>query len=121
MSTDEKNWVTYKGLPDLTDALNPSLGYKQELEIELPEGSTGIATAAVLNGLSLPKCLGTYEPETIPCATCGEPTAFHGTVRCDRCWEVEHRLEYYLEFEKGRKFVREALAKAEEETNNDAD
>jgi len=33
--------------------------------------------------------------ETIPCETCGAPTAMTGTKRCDRCWEVERRLGAY--------------------------
>jgi hypothetical protein len=34
--------------------------------------------------------------EKVPCATCGEPTPMRGTERCNNCWEVEHRLEGYL-------------------------
>ena len=52
------------------------------------------------------KCL---EPTTIPCATCGRPTTFIGTKRCNWCWEVESRLENYLKFEKGRDFVQRML------------
>jgi hypothetical protein len=38
----------------------------------------------------------TPHEETVPCATCGEPTHMTGTERCDRCYEVETRLEEYL-------------------------
>jgi hypothetical protein len=29
----------------------------------------------------------------IPCALCGRPTLMLGTKRCDRCWELEGRIE----------------------------
>lgn len=29
----------------------------------------------------------------IPCELCGEPTSMLGTKRCDRCWELERRIE----------------------------
>lgn len=45
------------------------------------------------------------------CVTCGAPSGCGGTAReCTNCWEVEHRLDQYLRSEKGRAFVREALA-----------
>lgn len=31
--------------------------------------------------------------KTVPCALCGKMTAHLGTRRCDRCWELEHRIE----------------------------
>jgi hypothetical protein len=31
--------------------------------------------------------------ETTPCRLCGEPTTYTGTARCDRCWELEGRIE----------------------------
>lgn len=34
--------------------------------------------------------------ETVPCKTCGEPTKFTGTKRCNNCYEVESRLDSYL-------------------------
>lgn len=33
---------------------------------------------------------------TVPCTTCGTPTEMTGTKKCNRCWEVETRLEEYL-------------------------
>ena len=33
-----------------------------------------------------------YEKRTIPCKLCGEPTRYLGTKRCNRCWELEHRI-----------------------------
>jgi hypothetical protein len=36
------------------------------------------------------------EMEMCPCETCGQPTPMLGTKRCNGCWEVEHRLRYYL-------------------------
>jgi len=44
-------------------------------------------------------------PKPVPCKTCGEPTTMMGTKLCDGCWEVESRLEKYLESEKGREHV----------------
>jgi hypothetical protein len=32
------------------------------------------------------------EPTT-PCELCGAPTPMLSTKRCDRCWELEHRIE----------------------------
>lgn len=31
--------------------------------------------------------------ETIPCDLCATPTPMLGTRRCDRCWELERRIE----------------------------
>lgn len=31
--------------------------------------------------------------KTVPCGLCGTPTNCTGTKRCDRCWELEHRIE----------------------------
>jgi hypothetical protein len=30
---------------------------------------------------------------TVPCGICGRPTPMRGTKRCDRCWELETRIE----------------------------
>jgi hypothetical protein len=29
----------------------------------------------------------------VPCGLCGAPTAMTGTKRCDRCWELERRIQ----------------------------
>jgi hypothetical protein len=50
-----------------------------------------------------------FERETVPCDTCGQPTPYKGTRRCDNCWEVESRLAAYLESEKGREFIKQAF------------
>ena len=42
------------------------------------------------------------ELTTVTCKICGEPTAYAGTELCDGCWEVEHRLEYFLKNAKAR-------------------
>ena len=34
--------------------------------------------------------------ESIPCRTCSESTHNTGTRQCNRCWEVESRLEDYI-------------------------
>jgi len=34
--------------------------------------------------------------ETVPCTTCGESTTSTVTKRCDRCWELENRIDNYL-------------------------
>jgi hypothetical protein len=31
--------------------------------------------------------------KTVPCAICTTPTPMTGTRRCDRCWELEGRIE----------------------------
>ncbi len=33
------------------------------------------------------------KPETVPCELCGDETPMTGTRRCDRCWELERRVE----------------------------
>lgn len=39
-----------------------------------------------------------YDDEkTVPCATCGASTTKTSTKRCDWCWEVEQRLDGYLQ------------------------
>jgi len=45
----------------------------------------------------------------VPCETCGKPTRFTGTKRCDNCWEVEHRLERYLQSPGGQKQARDKM------------
>jgi len=34
-----------------------------------------------------------FGQEIIPCRICGTPTPMIGTRLCDRCWELEHRIE----------------------------
>jgi NMD protein affecting ribosome stability and mRNA decay len=48
------------------------------------------------------------------CATCGHPNEQARSRFCRNCDEVEKRLARYLRSERGRRFVKEALAKAEE-------
>lgn len=31
--------------------------------------------------------------ELVPCELCSDPTPMSGTKRCDRCWELEGRIE----------------------------
>ena len=52
--------------------------------------------------------------DEVPCKTCGKPTPSTGTVLCNNCWEVERRIEEYLESENGRRFIRTKLAEHEE-------
>jgi hypothetical protein len=33
------------------------------------------------------------ERKTIPCMWCGEPTPMLGTKKCDKHWELQHRIE----------------------------
>ena len=54
----------------------------------------------------------------IPCETCGDPTTFLGTKRCNGCWEVETRLSSYLKNESAIKFVSDALDKAKRYKEN---
>lgn len=32
-------------------------------------------------------------PDTVPCGICGDQTPMTGTKRCDRCWELERRIQ----------------------------
>lgn len=38
--------------------------------------------------------------KTVPCKWCGASTQMLGTEMCDRCWELEHRIEMDLELAK---------------------
>jgi predicted ATP-dependent serine protease len=49
--------------------------------------------------------------ESTECETCGG-SARKDTGRCDACWEVEHRLEWYLTTENGLKNVLEEIKQA---------
>jgi hypothetical protein len=40
------------------------------------------------------------EAKTIPCRICGKPTKMLGTMLCDRCWELETRIEMDLDIAK---------------------
>jgi hypothetical protein len=51
-----------------------------------------------------------YERETVPCETCGKPTPYTGTKRCDACWQVERLLPAYLLAPKAWEFIRQHLA-----------
>ena len=46
------------------------------------------------------------------CETCSQSGASGETKRCDPCWAVEHRLEWYLTTENGLKNVLEEIKKA---------
>jgi hypothetical protein len=46
---------------------------------------------------------------TCPCGICGQPTTMTATKRCDRCWELEHRIEGNPDL------ARKILAKVEHE------
>jgi hypothetical protein len=52
--------------------------------------------------------------ETVPCETCGTPTRFTGTRRCNNCWEVERRLPDYMKSPKGWAFVRQYIPKLDD-------
>lgn len=41
----------------------------------------------------------------IPCETCGKPTPYKDTKRCDNCWEFERRFADYLNSKKGLAFI----------------
>jgi hypothetical protein len=56
------------------------------------------------------------EIEKVPCEICGTETQYTGTKRCDNCWEVETRIDYFLNHKKGRDFIKRKL-KSYENTN----
>jgi hypothetical protein len=59
--------------------------------------------------------------ETIPCETCGTPTPFTGTKRCNNCWEVERRLPDYMKSPKAWDFVRQYIPKLDDWVNGHPD
>ena len=52
--------------------------------------------------------------ETVPCETCGTPTPFTGTRRCNNCWEVERRLPSYMKSPKAWDFMRQYIPKLDD-------
>lgn len=39
-----------------------------------------------------------FDPDhPVSCGLCGRPTPSLGTKRCDRCWELERRIEWDTE------------------------
>lgn len=46
------------------------------------------------------------------CKTCLDPTPYHSTGLCNRCWEVESRIAGYLRSANGRALVSTELASA---------
>jgi hypothetical protein len=55
--------------------------------------------------------------ETVPCKTCGKLTGMIHTKLCNGCWEVETRLERYVQSSKGLEFVKCLVAKVTEGAN----
>jgi hypothetical protein len=55
-----------------------------------------------------------YNPPTVPCETCGTPTTYTGTKRCNNCWEIEHRLPGYLASANGWEFIRQHIPKLDD-------
>lgn len=47
----------------------------------------------------------------VACETCGETTHYEGTKRCNNCWEVERRIESYLDTKGGLLFIKDLLCK----------
>lgn len=56
-------------------------------------------------------------PHITPCETCGKPVDYPGARKCDRCWEVEKRLEGYLQSPKALEVVRQFLPPLDDWTN----
>jgi hypothetical protein len=54
------------------------------------------------------------ERKTIPCETCGTPTPYFGTKRCECCWNTERHLARYLKSPGGQKVVRDLLPKLDD-------
>lgn len=51
--------------------------------------------------------------ETVPCETCGEPTTYTGTKRCNNCYEVETRLDKFLQNPKALILITKKLRELE--------
>ena len=49
------------------------------------------------------------ELPTVPCATCGQPTTYTGTKRCNNCHEVETRIVSYASSANGRRHLFQVL------------
>lgn len=46
---------------------------------------------------------------TVPCRVCSKPTTATHLKICEPCWEVERRLDDFLQHEEGRRIVQAAL------------
>ena len=66
------------------------------------------------NFLKIPVKSCPPKPTMIPCETCGTPTPFTGTRRCNNCWEVERRMPDYMKSPKGWDFVRQYIPKLDD-------
>ena len=51
------------------------------------------------------------ESDTVPCKFCRKPTKMEGTMMCDNCWEVDKRIDEFVESWEGLKRVLRALKK----------
>ena len=58
-----------------------------------------------------------YNDGTIPCENCASPTPYKSTKRCNNCWEVESRLESYVNSMKGEEFVLQTLKRQGSSSN----
>lgn len=47
--------------------------------------------------------------DAIKCKFCGTPTTNYGTKMCDRCWEVDSRIDRFALTEAGQKRLIAAL------------
>lgn len=56
------------------------------------------------------------EDYTMACRTCGSVTTMTATHKCNGCWEVEHRLDQYLQDggEKAKTVLLEAIRRYDE-------
>lgn len=57
--------------------------------------------------MTAPRQMKRHGEDTVPCGLCGRPTRMLGTKRCDRCWELESRIQA------DPKLAREILARME--------
>ena len=57
-----------------------------------------------------------WEEQTIPCMFCSDPTRMIGTAMCDGCYEVDKRIDNFVEAGGVRAFER--LAEAVKRTKN---
>lgn len=54
--------------------------------------------------------MGKYCGVCIPnCKTCGKPVDFLNASKCNLCWEVEHRIDDYLQSPSARLKVKRKL------------
>lgn len=82
------NWCDPTGLHTTKSEVERALGRAKAKSAERPKVQLGGGVHSVPVPPAVPPA-----PDTVPCGLCQNPTPMKGTRRCDRCWELEKRVQ----------------------------